>query len=72
MFSVMPANCMTTSAVKIESGMLMAATNVERRLNRKKKIVRTANTAPRPPSRRSPSLDSRMNVDWSVTVATVI
>ena len=32
MFSVMPANCMITRAVRIDSGMLTAATNVERRL----------------------------------------
>ena len=52
---------MTTSAVRIDSGMLTAATKVDRRLTRNRKIVRTAKTAPRPPSRRSPSLDSRMN-----------
>ena len=72
MFRVMPATCITTSAVRIESGMLTAATNVERRLNRNRKIVSTANTAPSPPSRRSPSLDSRMNEDWSATVSIVI
>jgi hypothetical protein len=69
MFSVIPAICMITSAVRIDSGMLTAATNVERRFNRNRKIVMTAKIAPRPPSRSRPSLDSRMNVDWSATVA---
>ncbi len=65
MFSVTPVACMITSAARIESGMLMAATSVARMLNRNRKIVRTANRAPRPPSRRSPSRDSMMNVDRS-------
>ena len=61
MFSVMPVVCMITSAGRIESGMLTAATIVERMLSRNRKIVRTANRAPRPPSRSSPSRDSLMN-----------
>ena len=70
MFRVIPVTCMTTSAVSTESGMLTAATSVERRLNRNRKIVRTANSAPRPPSRRRPSRDSLMKVDRSETVTT--
>ena len=51
MFRVTPVACMITSAARIESGMLIAATSVARMLNRNRKIVRTANRAPRPPSR---------------------
>ena len=69
---VTPVSCMTTSAVRIDSGMLIAATIVARRLSRNRKIVRIAKTAPRPPSRRSPSRDSLMNTDRSWTVVTVI
>jgi hypothetical protein len=54
MFSVIPATCMITSAVRIESGMLTAATNVERTFSRNRKIVMTAKIAPRPPSRSRP------------------
>ena len=68
MFRVIPANCMITRAVRIDSGMLTAATKVERTLSRNAKIVRTAKIAPRPPSRSRPSLDSRMKTDWSATV----
>ena len=52
--------------------MLIAATIVARRLNRNRKIVMTAKTAPSPPSRSSPSRDSLMNVDRSWTVVMVI
>ena len=68
MLMVMPVSCMTTRAVMIESGMLMAATMVDRTLSRNAKIVRIANRAPRPPSRTSPSRDSMMKVDRSLTV----
>ena len=71
MFSVMPVICMITSAASRLSGMLTAATSVERRLERKKKIVRTANRAPVPPSRSRPSRDSLMNEDRSDTTVTV-
>ena len=71
MLRVIPVACMITSAARIESGMLTAATIVERMLNRNRKIVRIANTAPRPPSRTSPSRDSLMNVERSETVVTV-
>ena len=67
MFRVIPVACMITRAARIESGMLTAATIVERTLNRNRKIVRTANRAPRPPSRSSPSRDSLMNRDRSET-----
>ena len=67
MFRVIPVACMITRAARIESGMLTAATIVERMLNRNRKIVRTANRAPRPPSRRSPSRDSLMKFDRSET-----
>ncbi len=67
MFRVTPAICMTTSAVRTESGMLTAATSVERRLNRNRKIVMTAKRAPVPPSRSRPSRDSVMKVDRSET-----
>jgi hypothetical protein len=45
--------------------MLTAATIVDRRLARNRKIVRIANRAPRPPSLSSPSRDSMMNEDRS-------
>ena len=51
--------------------MLAAATIVERRLNRNRKMVRTANRAPVPPSRRRPSRDSVMNEDRSETTVIV-
>jgi hypothetical protein len=72
MFRVMPPADMSTRAVRIESGMLIAATSVERRLPRKKKIVMIAKRAPSPPSRRSPVVDSLMKVDRSETVVIVI
>ncbi len=72
MFRLIPAICMTTSAVRIESGMLIAATIVDRRLNRNRKIVTIAKTAPRPPSRSSPSVDSVMKSDRSETMVTCI
>jgi hypothetical protein len=50
MFMVIPDSCIATTAMSSESGMLSAATNVERRLNRKAKIVSTAKIAPSPPS----------------------
>ena len=62
---VIPVICMITSAVRIESGMLTAATSVERMLNRNRKIVRIAKSAPRPPSLSSPSRDSLMKVERS-------
>ena len=37
--SVRPATCISTRPVRTESGMLIAATSVERRLNRNRKIV---------------------------------
>jgi hypothetical protein len=51
--------------------MLIAATIVDRTLNRNAKIVRIAKNAPRPPSRTRPSRDSMMNVDRSLTVVMV-
>ncbi len=71
MLRVMPVSCMTTSAARIESGMLTAATIVERMLNRNRKIVRMANRAPRPPSLTRPSRDSLMKVDRSETTVIV-
>ena len=71
MLMVMPVICMTTSAVRIDSGMLIAATIVDRTLSRNAKIVRIAKSAPRPPSRTRPSRDSMMNVDRSLTVVMV-
>ncbi len=62
---VIPAICMITSAVRMESGMLTAATSVERMLNRKRKIVRIAKKAPRPPSFSRPSRESLMKVERS-------
>ena len=72
MLSVMPVICMTTSAVSSESGMLTAATMVERRLNRNRKIVRTAKIAPVRPSWSRPSVDCLMNVERSLTTVTAI
>ena len=71
MFRVIPVTCITTSAVSTDSGMLTAATSVERRLNRNRKIVITANRAPSPPSWSRPSRDSLMNVERSETVTTL-
>ena len=71
MLMVTPVSCMITSAVRMESGMLIAATMVERTLNRNRKIVRIAKTAPSPPSRSRPSRDSLMKTDRSWTVVTV-
>ncbi len=67
MFRLTPVSCMITSAARIESGMLTAATSVLRMLNRNRKIVRTANAAPRPPSLSRPSRDSLMKLDRSET-----
>ena len=72
MFRLIPVSCMITRAVRIDSGMEIAATSVERTLNRNRKIVRTANSAPRPPSRTSPSVDSLMKSDRSDTVVTTM
>ncbi len=71
MLMVTPVSCMITSAVRIDSGMLIAATTVARMLNRNRKIVRIAKIAPRPPSRTSPLADSLMNTDRSATVVIV-
>ena len=71
MLRVTPVACMITSAARIESGMLTAATIVERMLARNRKIVSTANTAPRPPSRSRPSRDSLMNDERSDTTLTL-
>ena len=68
MLIVTPPTSISTRAVKIETGMLTAATSVERRLNRNRKMTMTAKTAPRPPSRSSPSRDWVMKVDRSETV----
>ena len=68
---LMPVSCITTSAVSTDSGIDTAATSVERRLPRNRKIVRIANSAPRPPSRTRPSCDSSMNDDRSDTVVMV-
>ena len=66
-----PATCMSTSAVRMDSGMLIAATSVERTLNRNRKMVMIAKSAPRPPSRSRPSCDSSMKLDRSWTTVTV-
>ena len=60
MLMVRPARPMMVRAVKMDSGMLTAATSVERRLSRNRKMVRTANRAPSRPSRTRPSRDSLM------------
>ncbi len=70
MLIVTPATSMSTSAVMIETGMLTAATRVERRLIKKMKIVMIANSAPRMPSRTRLSRDSMMKLDRSSTVTT--
>ncbi len=71
MLIVTPVICITTRAVRIDSGMLIAATTVARRLSRNRKIVMIANSAPRPPSRSRPSRDSLMKTDRSWTVVIV-
>ncbi len=68
---VMPVICMITRAVSTDSGMLTAATSVERTLNRNRKIVRIAKSAPRPPSLSRPSRDSLMNVERSEMTVTL-
>ena len=72
MLRLIPVICITTRAVRMDSGMEIAATSVARRLHRNRKMVRTANSAPRPPSRISPSVDSLMKSDRSDTVVTTI
>ena len=70
MLRLMPVSCMITRAASSDSGMLTAATSVDRRLHRNRKIVSTANRAPVPPSRSRPSRDSLMNVERSDTTVT--
>ena len=67
MLMVMPVVDMRMIADKTLSGMLTAATMVERRFSRKTKMTTTAKAAPRPPSCKSESIDSRMKIDASVT-----
>ena len=69
MLIVTPATSISVRALMIETGMLMAATSVDRRLSRKMKIVMIANSAPRPPSRTRLSRDSMMKVEESETVS---
>ena len=69
--SVTPVSCITTSAASTDSGMLIAATSVERTLVRNSRIVMIAKSAPRPPSRTRPSRDSSMKVDRSATIVIV-
>ena len=68
MLIVIPVVDMRMIAARTLNGMLTAATTVERRLSRKIKITTTAKPAPRPPSVRSASMDSRMKTDESVTM----
>jgi hypothetical protein len=68
MLIVTPVSCMITSAVRIESGMLIAATDVARRLNRNRKIVMTRRRRRGRPRGSSPSRDSLMKSDRSWTV----
>ena len=68
MLMVMPVVDMRMIAAKTLSGMLTAATMVERKLSKKTKITTTAKAAPRPPSFTSASMDSRMKIDESVTM----
>jgi len=60
MLIVIPATSINVRAVMMETGMLTAATRVDRRLSRKKKMVRIAKNAPRRPSRTRLSRDSMM------------
>ena len=69
MLIVTPATSISISAVMIETGMLTAATSVDRRLSRKTKIVMIAKRAPRPPSRTRLSRDSMMKLDESETMS---
>ncbi len=69
MLMVRPARPMMVRAVRIDSGMLTAATSVERRLSRNRKMVRTANRAPSRPSRTRPSRDSLMKFAVSEMVS---
>ena len=50
------------------SGMLTAATIVDRMFSRKRKITSTAKAAPSPPSRSSESIESMMKVEEFVTI----
>ena len=67
MLRLTPVACMITSAVRMDSGMLTAATMVARMLDRNRKIVRIAKMAPVTPSRSRPSRDSLMKPDRSLT-----
>ena len=69
MLMVTPATSISVSAVMIETGMLTAATRVDRRLSRKKKIVMMAKMAPRAPSRTRLSRDSMMKEAESDTMS---
>ena len=68
MLIVIPVVDIRMIAARTLSGMLTAATIVERRLRRKMKITTTAKPAPSPPSFRSESIESRMKMEESVTM----
>ena len=68
MLIVIPVVAIRMMAASTLSGMLTAATTVERRLRRKTKITTTAKNAPSPPSFKSASMDSKMKIDESVTM----
>ncbi len=70
MLIVTPATSMSVRAAMIDTGMLTAATSVDRRLIRNTKIVMIAKSAPRPPSRTRLSRDSMMKVEKSSIVVT--
>ena len=67
MLMVIPVVDIKMIDVKRLSGMLTAATIVDRRFSKKRKMTRTANPAPSPPSRMSESIESVMKIDESVT-----
>ena len=64
---VIPVVDIRMIAAKTLSGMLTAATMVERRFSKKTKITTTAKAAPRPPSLTSELMESMMKVEESVT-----
>ena len=68
MLMVIPDTDIAMIAARRLSGMLTAATTVERMFSRKRKITSTANAAPSPPSRNSELIESMMKVEEFVTI----
>ncbi len=72
MFRLIPVSCIRTSAVRIESGMLIAATSVERRLTEEQEDRGHREQGPEAALAEQAVCDSLMNDDWSETLVIVI